>query len=47
LGKFDFELGHLMAYMGDPCNDVTRQKAQSELVRVVKNDRVIDPQVKR
>jgi hypothetical protein len=47
LRKLDFELGHLLANMGDPSNDVTRQQAQRELVRVVKNDRVIDPQVKR
>jgi hypothetical protein len=47
LRKLDFELGHLLTNTGDPRNDVTRQQAQRELVRVLKNDRVIDPQVKR
>jgi hypothetical protein len=47
LRKVDFEFGHLLATMGDPSNDVTRQQAQRELVRVLKNDYVIDPQVKR
>jgi hypothetical protein len=31
----------------DLSKDVTRQQAHSEPVRVVKNDRVIDSQVKR
>src|SRR5258707_30773 len=31
----------------DPGKDVTRQQAHSELVRIVKNDRVVDGQVKR
>ena len=44
----DFELcAGLMRYMRDPSKNVTRQQAHSEPVRVVKNDRVIDPQVKR
>jgi hypothetical protein len=44
----DFELcACLMRYMGDPSKNVTRQQAQSEPVRVLKNDPVIDPQVKR
>ncbi len=47
LSKVDFELCHLMRYMCDPGKDVTGQQAQSELVRVVKNDRVVDCQVKR
>ena len=48
LSKLDFErCGRLMRDMRDPSNDVTRQQAQNELVRVLKNDRVIDPQVKR
>jgi hypothetical protein len=33
--------------MCDSGKDVTRQQAQSEPVRVVKNDRVVDCQVKR
>ena len=37
----------LMRERCDSGKDVTRQQAQSELVRVVKNDRVVDCQVKR
>jgi hypothetical protein len=33
--------------MCDPGKDVTREQAHRELVRVVKNDRVVDGQVKR
>jgi hypothetical protein len=47
LRKRDFEFGHLLANTGDPSNDVTRHQAEGELVRVLKHDRVIDPQVKR
>jgi hypothetical protein len=36
-----------MRYMCDSGKDVTGQQAQSELVRVVKNDRVVYCQVKR
>src|SRR5262249_8483988 len=45
LCKLDLELGHLVACTGDSSNDVTREQAQRELVRVLKNDRVIGPQV--
>jgi len=47
LSKVDFELCDLMRQRCDSGKDVTRQQAQNELVRVVKNDRVIDCQVKR
>ena len=46
LSKLDFELRDLMRYMGHPGQDVTRQQTQSEFVRVMKNDRVVDSQVK-
>jgi hypothetical protein len=36
-----------MRHVGDPSKNVTRQQAHSEPVRVLKNDRVIGPQVKR
>jgi hypothetical protein len=36
-----------MRHVRDPSKNVTRQQAHSEPVRVVQNDRVIDPQVKR
>ena len=46
--KLDFErCARLMRYVRDTGNDVTRQQAQNEPVRVVKNDRVIGRQVKR
>jgi len=32
--------------LGDPSENVTRPQAQSEPVRVVENDGVIDPQIK-
>jgi hypothetical protein len=35
-----------MRYWRDPGNDVTRQQAHSELVRIMQNDRVIDGQAK-
>jgi hypothetical protein len=47
LSKVDFELCDLVRYMCDSSKDVTRQQAQSELVRVVKNDCVVDRQVER
>jgi hypothetical protein len=44
----DFELGACpVRSMRDPSKNVTRQQAHSEPVRVVKNNRVIDPQVER
>ena len=46
----DFELCFAscrMRHARDPSKNVTRQQAYREPVRVVKNDRVIDPQVKR
>jgi len=46
LSKRDFELCDLMRYGCHPGQDVTRQQTQSELVRVMKNDRVVDCQVK-
>jgi hypothetical protein len=46
--NLDFELcACLMRHVRDPSKNVTRQQAHSEPVRVVQNDRVIDPQVKR
>jgi hypothetical protein len=45
--KLNFErCARLMRYGRDSGNDVTRQQAQNEPVRVVKNDRVIGRQVK-
>jgi hypothetical protein len=35
-----------MRHVRDPNKNITRQQAHSEPVRVVKNDGVIDPQVK-
>jgi hypothetical protein len=49
LSKLDFELCTLMRSRRHPCHPgkhVTRQQTQCEPVRVMKNDRVIDPQVK-
>jgi hypothetical protein len=44
----DFEIcARLMRHMRDSSKNVTRQEANSQPVRVVKNDPVIDPQVKR
>jgi hypothetical protein len=47
LSKVDFELCSLVGYRCDSGKDVTGQQSQSEPVRVVKNDRVVDRQVKR
>jgi hypothetical protein len=47
LSKVDLELRDLVRYRCDSGKDVTGQQSQSELVRVVKNDRVVDCQVKR
>lgn len=44
LSKIDFELCDLLPYRCHPGQDVTRQQAQSELVRVMKNDRVVERQ---
>ena len=44
--KLDFELCDLMRYRCHPGQDVTRQQTQSEPVRIMKNDRVVDCQVK-
>jgi hypothetical protein len=41
LRKLDFELKLLLANIGDPRNDVARQQAQRELVRVLKHDCII------
>jgi hypothetical protein len=41
LSKVDFELRNLLLYTTDSGKDVARQQTQRELVRVVKNDRVI------
>ena len=46
-GKLDLELCGLMRCRCDSGKDVTRQQAHSEPVRIVKNDRVVDDQVKR
>jgi len=46
LSKLDFQLCDLMRYRCHPGHNVTRQQTQSELVRVMKNDRVVDSQVK-
>ena len=43
LRKFDFELCDLTRRGCDPSKNVARQQAYSEPVRVVKNNRVIDP----
>jgi len=45
LSKVDFELRNLLPYTSDSAKDVARQQTQRELVRVVKNDRVIYRQV--
>jgi hypothetical protein len=46
LSKLDLELCDLMRYRCHPGQDVTRQQTQGELVRVMKNDRLIDCQAK-
>jgi len=45
LSKVDFELGNLMPYMSHSGKDVARQQTHGELVRIVKNDRVVNRQV--
>ena len=47
LRKLDFELRDLMRRRCDASKDVARKQAYSEPVRVVKNNRIIDPQAKR
>ena len=47
LRKVDFELRDLVRNRCHSGKDVTGQQSQSELVRVVKNDRVVDRQAKR
>jgi hypothetical protein len=47
LSKLDFEPCDLMRCRCHPGKHVTRQQTQSELVRVMNNDRVVDYQVKR
>jgi hypothetical protein len=44
--KLDFELCDPMRHRCHPGHHVTRQQTHSELVRVMKNDRVVDCQVK-
>ena len=46
MSKLDFELCDLMRYRCHPGKHVTWQQTQSDLVRVMKNDRVVDCQVK-
>ena len=47
LSKLDLKPCDLLPHMCDSGKYVTGQQSQSELVRVVKNDRVVDGQVKR
>jgi len=47
LRKLDFEPCHLIRKRRDSGKDITRQQTHGEPVRVVKNDGVIDCQVKR
>jgi hypothetical protein len=42
LSEPDLELSELVPSMGDSGKDVARQQPECELVRVVKNDRVVD-----
>jgi hypothetical protein len=42
LSKVDFELRNFGSYTSDTGKDVARQQTQRELVRVVKNSRVIN-----
>jgi hypothetical protein len=46
LSQVDFELCDLMRYRCHPGQDVTRQQTESELIRVMKNNRVVGRQVK-
>ena len=45
LSKLDFEVCDLMRYRRHPDQDVTGQQTHSQLVRVVKHDRVVNCQV--
>ena len=45
LSKLDLELRDLLRHRCHPGQDVTGQQTQRELVRVMKNDRVVDSQV--
>ncbi|HEX4815077.1 MAG TPA: hypothetical protein VFV66_20230 [Nonomuraea sp.] len=47
LSERDLEPGDLLRGWRHPGEDVTRQQAQGELVRVMKNDRVVDRQTER
>jgi hypothetical protein len=47
LCQLDFELRHLLRERRHSGKHVARQQAHSELVRVLKNDCVVDGQVKR
>jgi len=44
--EFELRAG-MMREVGDASQDITGQQADSESVRVVKNNRVVDPEVKR
>ena len=46
LGKLDFELRARMCEGSNPGNDVAWHQAEDKSVRVVKNDRVVDCQIK-
>lgn len=46
LSEVDFELCDLMRHRRHPGHDVTREQTQSDLVRVLKNDRVVGCQAK-
>jgi hypothetical protein len=47
LGKLDLEQRGVLRLRCDSGEDVTRQQADGEVVRVLKNDRVVDRQAKR
>ena len=47
LRQLDLELRDLLRFRGHPSKRVTRYQPHSELVRVMKNDRVVDRQVER
>jgi len=44
LSKVDFELCNLVPSRSDSCKDVAGQQTQRQLVRVVKQDRIINGQ---
>jgi hypothetical protein len=46
LRKLDFKPCGLMRHRCHPGQNVTRQQTQRESVRVMKNDRVVDGQIK-